>query len=64
MNGLTLILETKGYEPDQDTAKHEAAHRWVSAVNNWGRMGEWAFLPCYNPQTLGVTLRRFGGDGG
>ena len=62
-NGVTLILETKGYEPDQDTAKHEAAHRWVSAVNNWGQMGKWAFTVCIDPQTLGATLRRFAGDG-
>ena len=58
-NGVTLILETKGYETDQDSAKHEAAHRWVSAVNNWGEMGEWAFHVCLDPQTLGRELRGF-----
>ena len=42
-NGLTLILEIKGYQTNQDTAKHEAASRWMSAVNNWGQMGEWGF---------------------
>ena len=29
-NGLTLILEIKGYQTNQDTAKHEAANRWTS----------------------------------
>lgn len=56
-NGLTLILETKGYEPDRDDAKHQAAKRWVSAVNNWGRMGKWAFHVCRDPQTLGAELQ-------
>lgn len=58
-NGLTLILETKGYEPDRDDAKREAANRWVSAVNNWGKMGEWAFHVCRDPQRLGADLQRF-----
>lgn len=58
-NGLTLILETKGYQPDQDNAKHEAARRWVSAVNNWGEMGKWRFHVCLDPQTLGQELQRF-----
>ena len=21
-------------------------------MNHWGRLGEWAFLPCWNPQDL------------
>jgi type III restriction enzyme len=51
-NWVTLILEIKG-KPHEDTeAKHQAARRWVAAVNHWGRLGEWAFLPCWNPQEL------------
>ena len=57
-NGVTLVLEIKGYEDDQDRAKHEAARRWVSAVNNWGRLGRWEFDVCRNPQTLGQELER------
>ena len=33
-NGVTLILEIKGFEDDETKAKHNAAKRWVSAVNN------------------------------
>jgi type III restriction enzyme len=57
-NGVTLILEIKGFEDEQDRAKHQAALRWVSAVNNWGQMGRWAFHVCRDPQTLGEELAR------
>ena len=56
---LTLILEIKGWEDDQDRAKHEAARRWVDAVNNWGQMGQWVFHVCRDPQVLGQELASF-----
>ncbi len=56
VDGRTLILEMKGFEPDEDKAKHEAAKRWVSAVNHWGQLGTWLFLVCYDPQTLESQL--------
>ena len=34
--GLTLVMEIKGYEDEQDRAKHQAAKRWVSAVRGLG----------------------------
>lgn len=55
-NGVTLILEIKGYEDEQDRAKHQSAERWVTAVNNWGREGTWAFHVCRDPQMLGREL--------
>ncbi len=55
-DGRTLILETKGYEDNQAKAKHEAAGRWVKAVNNWGQLGQWAFWVCRDPQVLGREL--------
>jgi type III restriction enzyme len=51
-NGVTVVLEIKGFEPDQDKAKHTAAKRWVTAANNWGELGKWAFHVCRNPQLL------------
>ena len=59
-NGVNLLLETKGFEPDQDLMKREAAKRWVAAVNNWNReklgepeqRGKWAFHVCKDPQRL------------
>jgi type III restriction enzyme len=54
--GVTLILEIKGYEDDEIKAKHNAAKRWVSAVNNWGQLGKWMFHVCHNPQVLDKEL--------
>ena len=36
--GLTVALEIKGMLTEQDKAKHEAARRWIAAVNNWWRL--------------------------
>ena len=55
-NGVSLLLEIKGLEDEQVRAKHEAAKRWVAAVNNWGKLGRWAFHVCHSPQTLGNEL--------
>lgn len=51
-NGVTVVLEIKGFEDDHTRAKHNAAKRWVEAVNNWGELGVWTFHVCKNPQTL------------
>jgi len=51
-NDVTVILEIKGYEDEQIRAKHSAAKRWISAVNNWGQLGQWTFHVCRDPQLL------------
>lgn len=62
-NDVTLILEIKGYEDDQDRAKYQAAQRWKAAVNRWGQLGLWDFHWCRNPQMLGRELEWLcGGD--
>lgn len=55
-DGRTVILEIKGYEPNETLAKHAAAKRWVSAVNNWGQLGKWEFRVCHDPQVLGEQI--------
>jgi hypothetical protein len=55
-NGVTLVLEIKGHEDDQDRAKHQAAKRWIAAVNHWGQLGRWTFHVCKDPQMLGREL--------
>ncbi|MCY3724082.1 MAG: DEAD/DEAH box helicase family protein [Candidatus Poribacteria bacterium] len=57
-NGVHLVLEIKGFEPDRVLAKHAAARRWVSAVNNWGKLKKWDFLVCRDPQLLGEELNK------
>lgn len=54
--GLTVLLEVKGFEDAQTTAKHHAARRWVGAVNNAREHGEWRFHICRDPQTLQKEL--------
>jgi type III restriction enzyme len=58
-NGVTVALEIKGFEDDQTKAKHTAAKRWVTAVNNWGQLGQWAFHVCRNPQMLDKEMEYF-----
>ena len=43
-------------ETEQDRAKHQAAKRWVEAVNNWGKLDAWGFHVCKDPQMLGLEL--------
>jgi type III restriction enzyme len=57
VDGATLVLEVKGEKGDDDRAKHQAARRWVDAVNNWGRLGRWDFLECQDPQLVPQQLR-------
>lgn len=56
-NGVHLLLEVKGAQPAEVAAKHQAAQRWVSAVNRWGQLGQWGFLACHDPQQLLAQLR-------
>lgn len=53
----TLILEIKGFKKKEDGAKHDAADRWVAAVNNWGKLGKWGFYVCRNPNELAKELK-------
>jgi type III restriction enzyme len=54
---MTIIVEVKGRETEKDRQKYQAARRWVSAVNNWGELGEWDFLVCNDPPTLEQQLQ-------
>jgi type III restriction enzyme len=57
-NGVNVVLEIKGKQHEDTNAKHQAARRWVSAVNHWGRLGEWDFAVCQEPQRLGEVFSR------
>lgn len=57
-DGSTVVLETKGRVTDKDEAKFEAAKRWVSAVNNWGRLGFWMFVECRDIDRLPGQLEQ------
>jgi type III restriction enzyme len=55
-DGTHVILEVKGYEDDQDRAKHTAAQQWAEAVTNWGEMGRWKFVVCKEPRKVRSLL--------
>jgi len=57
-NSVNVVLEIKGKQHEDTDAKHQAAKRWVSAVNHWGRLGEWEFLVCREPQRLGESFTK------
>lgn len=56
-NGMHLVLEVKGMSRTDTQAKHQAAERWIQAVNHWGKLGAWKFVVCWDPQTLGPMLQ-------
>ena len=59
VNGITLIVEIKGQLHQDTESKHQAAKRWVSAVNNWGKLGRWDFLVSRDPQKLETMIDKF-----
>lgn len=56
-NDLIVVQEVKGFEDAQTTAKHQAARRWVAAVNNARKHGQRAFHVCRDPQVVEKELR-------
>jgi type III restriction enzyme len=40
---LNVVLEVKGQTDNRTGAKEAGAHRWIDAVNNWGRLGQWRY---------------------
>ncbi len=42
VNGVTLVLEIKGQDDDQNRMRREYLAEWVRAVNAHGDFGKWA----------------------
>lgn len=65
VNDLNVLLEIKGYEvhnSEQTKAKHTAAQKWVTAVNNLGEFGRWHFLVCRDLENLTSELQDLAQD--
>ncbi len=62
-SGVNLVLEVKGLINTQEEAKFEAAKRWCRAVNNWGKMGTWAFHVAKDPDHIGKELKFLAANG-
>ncbi|MDZ7271814.1 MAG: hypothetical protein ONB17_09365, partial [candidate division KSB1 bacterium] len=54
---ITVVLEVKGFETEQDRQKETAARRWTRAVNHQREFGWWEFIVCSDPGTLPTKLR-------
>jgi type III restriction enzyme len=54
-NGVTLILETKGWD-DREAVKTQAAERWVRAVNAEGSYGEWRYAIVHDMNVVPAVL--------
>ncbi len=55
---LNVVVETKGYEREQDRAKESALGRWVRAVHYHGGFGRWAFIWSTDPATISGELQK------
>lgn len=53
---ITIILEIKGYESEQDRQKKVSAERWVKAVNYHGGYGIWELIECRDPRNIDKIL--------
>ena len=51
-NGLTLIVETKGYQSNQDSAKHQAARKWYPPSTTGGRWASGTSMCATTPKRL------------
>ena len=57
-NGVTLILEIKGRDDEQNRRKRESLQEWVDAVNETGAYGAWACDVAFSLGDVGVILKK------
>jgi len=57
-NGITLVLEIKGEDSDQNRAKRDALKEWVDAINEDGRFGTWAWDVAFSPSEVRTILEK------
>jgi type III restriction enzyme len=56
LNGVHLIIETKGQDSPQDQAKSYYLNEWVKAVNAHGGFGTWAWEVYFEPSDLPTLI--------
>jgi type III restriction enzyme len=57
-NGVTLVLETKGQDAEQDKIKRRYLDEWVKAVNAHGGFGHWRSAVAHQPGEINDILIR------
>ena len=58
-NGVTLVLEVKGKNSEQDNAKRVFLEEWTRAVNAHGGFGHWACDVSFEPGDVVDILQRY-----
>lgn len=58
VNGIMLILETKGQDTPKDQTKRRYLGEWVKAVNQHGGFGKWASDVYLNPSDLPTVIHK------
>ncbi len=56
-SGHRVLLEGKGDPDEKDDTKATAARQWVAAVNEWGGLGAWIHVICYDAAGLSTQLQ-------
>lgn len=57
---LRLVIETKGYRDENDRIKADTINRlWITAVNNHGKWGRWAFVEILNMEEARRKLAKY-----
>lgn len=59
-SGVTVVLETKGYDPLEEV-KRAAAERWVAAVNAEGSFGEWRYVISHDVPSIPTLIEQLVG---
>ncbi len=55
-NSVTLVLEIKGVDDEQNRKKRDSLAEWVGAVNDDGSYGTWAWDVSFDPATVGSIV--------
>ena len=57
-NAVTLVLEVKGVDSQQNRTKREFLGEWIKAVNNHGGFGRWEHDVSVDPADVSEILAK------
>ncbi len=57
--GMTVVLEVKGQDTQQDKTKRDFLAEWIRAVNQHGGFGIWAGEVSHTPRDLPAILQKY-----
>ncbi len=57
-NGITLVLEIKGKDSEQNKAKRDALKEWIEAVNEDSKFGTWSWDVAFDPAEVRPIIQK------